>query len=346
MDILERLSEDYFEGVVDVVRGGEGVVLKRVTDLQMGHYEGCNDRWPLRAACNAGGVLVLRTDSRVLDLSFVVDRGARQYLGLDVSVDGVVVRSVYVDDFEKPSDITVTNNEDGNAQVMLAEGGRFKVRLFEYEDKVVRSVRVYLPQSVAVFLTGVEVDDGAVVAPEVRSGRKLLCLGDSITQGMDSLSPMSAYATQLAKLLDAELLNQGVGGHVFDVDSFDAQLDFDADVVTIAYGTNDWNGNKTVEEIEKNVRGYLEVVRRRYPSADIFVLGPIWRTIGHEERAGGTLWDFSKVILDVAQEFEGVRCVDGLALVPHQERLVPDGTHPNDEGFLYYALNLFRVMNA
>ena len=38
MDILERLLGDYFWGVVDVVREGDGVVLKRVTDGQMGHY--------------------------------------------------------------------------------------------------------------------------------------------------------------------------------------------------------------------------------------------------------------------------------------------------------------------
>lgn len=344
MDILERLSGDYFEGVVGVERGRDGVRLKRVTDGQMGHYEGCNDRWPLRAACNAGVGLVLRTDSKVLDLSFEVDRGARQYLGLDVEVDGVVVRSVYIDDFSKPDGITITNNAQGKARVMLAEAGRFVIRLFEYAEKVERTIRVYLPQSVALAFTGVEVDEGSCVKPIERPKRKLLCLGDSITQGMDSKSPMTAYTTQLARLLDAELLNQGVGGHVFDVDSFDETLAFDADIVTIAYGTNDWNGNKTVGDIETNVRAYLEKVIARYPLADVYVLSPIWRTIGDEVRAGGNLWDFSQAILKVAQEFESVTCVDGLALMPHQEHLLPDGTHPNDEGFLHYALNLYRAI--
>ncbi|MGA1195808.1 MAG: SGNH/GDSL hydrolase family protein [Candidatus Latescibacterota bacterium] len=319
MDILERLSGDYFGGVVGVEWGRDGVLLKRVTDGQMGHYEGCNDRWPLRAHCNAGCVLELRTDSRVLDISFSVVMGARQYLGLDVEVDGQVVRSVYVDDFSKPEQVVITNNARGEARVILAEAGRFTLRLFEYVEQKERTVCVYLPQSVALAFTGVVVDDGAVVEPVERPQRKLLCLGDSITQGMDSKSPMAAYTTQLARLLDAELLNQGVGGHVFDADSFDMGLAFDADVVTIAYGTNDWNGNKTVSEIENNVRAYLTKVKARFPSVDIYVLSPIWRVIGNEVRQGGNLWDFSQVILKTAQAFDRVTCIDGLVLMPHQE---------------------------
>jgi hypothetical protein len=344
MDILEHGPGDYFHGIVDIYEGDDGVCLKRVTDVQMAHYEGCNDRWPLRAQCNAGVTLELKTDSRILDISFGVVEGARQYLGLDVEVDGVLVRSVYVDDYSKSGGVTITNNAQGLAGVRLEGVGVFVVRLFEYEEQKERMIRVFLPQSVGLAFRSVVVDDGASVAAVEEATHKLLCLGDSITQGMDAKSPVTAYTTQLARLLDAELLNQGVGGHVFDVDSFDSGLAFDADVVTIAYGTNDWNGGKTVAEIQNNVRLYLEKVKGRYPLADIFVLGPIWRTIGDEVRDGGTLWDFSEVILETARGFENVRCLDGLALVPHQEHLVPDGTHPNDEGFLHYALNLYRAM--
>lgn len=346
MNILEHNPKDYFHGMVDIYEGDDGVGLKRVTDLQMVHYEGCNDRWPLRARCNAGVTLVLKTDSKSLDLSFKVVEGARQYLGLDVEVDGVLVRSVFVDDYLKSGGVTITNNESGLAGVHSEGEGVFVVRVFEYEAQKERTVRVFLPQSVGLVFRSVEVERGASVAVVEKPEKKLLCLGDSITQGMDAKHPMTAYATQLARLLDADLLNQGVGGHIFDADSFDAGLAFDADVVTVAYGTNDWNGGKTVSEIQENVSLYLEKVRARYPSADVFVLGPIWRTIGDEVRSGGTLWEFSDVILEKARAFGGVRCLDGLALVPHQEHLVPDGTHPNDEGFLHYALNLYRVMKG
>jgi hypothetical protein len=342
MNILEHGAGDYFHGVVDVCEGDEGVWLKRVTDLQMAHYESCNDRWPLRARCDAGGALVLRTNSKTLDVSFKVVEGARQYLGLDVEVDGVVVRSVYVDDYLKSDGVRITNNAQGVAWVRSDGEGAFTVRLYAYEDREERAVWVHLPQSVGLVFAGVVIEEGASVVAVEKPKQKLLCLGDSITQGMDAMSPMTAYTTQLARLLDAELLNQGVGGHIFDVDSFDAALDFEADIVTIAYGTNDWNGNTPVAEIQENVRAYLEKVRARYSLAEIFVLSPIWRTIGDEVREGGTLWDFSRVILETAGAFKNVRCLDGLAMMPHQEHLLPDGTHPNDEGFLHYGLNLYR----
>jgi len=342
MNILGENINDYFGGVLDVYQDGDGYRLKRVTDAQMAHYEACNDRWPLRAHCNAGATLTLKTNSKFLDVSFSVVMGARQYLGLDVEGDGSVLRSIYIKDFDQPDDVTVTNNAQGLACVVAEGNGAFTVRLFEFEEQKERTVCVYLPQSVELSFTAVTVEDGASVSSVEKTGRKLLCLGDSITQGMDSLSPMTAYTTQLARLLDVELLNQGVGGHIFDVASFDSDLSYDADWVTIAYGTNDWNGNKTVSDIQKNVRDYLEAVTSRYPSTPVYVLSPIWRVIGDEVRSGGTLWDFSRVILETANAFENVTCVDGLTLMPHQEHLLPDGTHPNDEGFLHYALNLYR----
>lgn len=344
MDILGQDVEAYFRGVLDVYQDGDGYRLKRVTDAQTAHYEACNDRWPLRAHCNAGATLVLKTNSKILDVSFSVVMGARQYLGLDVEVDGAVLRSVYIKDFDRPAEITITNNAQGLAHVIAQGDGAFTVRLFAFEDQKERTVCVYLPQSVELSFTAVTVDDDASVTPVQQPERNVLCLGDSITQGMDSLSPMTAYTTQLARLLDAELLNQGVGGHIFDVASFDSSLSYDADWVTIAYGTNDWNGNKTVVDIQKNVRDYLEAVTARYPSIPVYVLSPIWRVIGNEARNGGTLWDFSRVILETANAFTNVMCVDGLTLMPHQEHLLPDGTHPNDEGFLHYALNLYRAI--
>lgn len=344
MNILGQHAGDYFGGVLDVYEDEGGYRLKRVTDVQMAHYEACNDRWPLRAHCNAGATLVLKTNSKVLDVSFSVVMGARQYLGLDVEVDGAVLRSVYIKDFDQPDDVTITNNAQGLARVTAEGDGAFTVRLFEFGDQKERTVCVHLSQSVELSFRAVTVEDGASVTYVERPERKLLCLGDSITQGMDSLSPMTAYTTQLARLLDAELLNQGVGGHIFDVASFDADLSYDADWITIAYGTNDWNGNKSVADIRKNVCDYLEKVTARYPAKPIYVLSPIWRVIGDEVREGGTLWDFSRVILETADTFTHVMCVDGLTLMPHQEHLLPDGTHPNDEGFLHYALNLYRAI--
>ena len=85
----------------------------------------------------------------------------------------------------------------------------------------------------------------------------LVFIGDSITQGMDARGPASAYAVQLARVLDVELLNQGVGGHIFDLDALDDELPYHPDIITIAYGTNDWSRDTTREEISSRVERYL-----------------------------------------------------------------------------------------
>jgi hypothetical protein len=54
------------------------------------------------------------------------------------------------------------------------------------------------------------------------------------------------------------------------------------------------------------------------------------------------LIEFSEAISEAASGFENVTVVDGSTLVPHLPAMFADGTHPNDEGFLHYAINLHR----
>ena len=67
-----------------------------------------------------------------------------------------------------------------------------------------------------------------------------------------------------------------------------------------------------------------------------------WRTNHTESKTGGTLLAFSSAIAEAARSFDRVSVIDGYTLVPHREDLFADGLHPNDEGFLHYALNLAR----
>ncbi len=168
---------------------------------------------------------------------------------------------------------------------------------------------------------------------------------DSITQGMDARGPASIYTTQLARMLNAELLNVGVGGHIYDLDALDDELPFTPDLVTIAYGTNDWSRGLSQDQIARTVEDYLQRLTSTIArSARVFVLTPLWRHNGHETKAGGTLVEFSQAIANAAAGIEGVSVVDGTSLVPHRADLFADGTHPTDEGFLHYAINLHRAI--
>ena len=70
--------------------------------------------------------------------------------------------------------------------------------------------------------------------------KRILCFGDSISQGYDALYPSNQYTPQLAKLLDAEEYNKAIGGEIFRPELALARDDFEPEYITVAYGTNDW----------------------------------------------------------------------------------------------------------
>lgn len=323
MNILEApQAKSYFSGIVDLKQEDGGWFVQRLTERQLKYYA-ANEAWAIRSRCAAGIVLQFRTDALWIDLELENLGGARAYLGIDVEVDGRIVESVALDKHE----------------------GKFQKRILDYSDSPnrLRNVSVYLPCSTIVKLCRVELASGAVLNSMPIDPKHLLCLGDSITQGMDAVSPYATYPTQLAKLLKAELLNQAVGGHVFDEESLVPTPGMEPDIITVSYGTNDWSNGMSVDELHHRLSHYLAKLEDMFPDARTYVISPIWRTNGSKERGDGmNLAEFGRRIRQITSEFRNIRAVDGFTLVPNQERFFVDGAHPNELGFMHYAINLAR----
>ena len=314
----------YLHGVLGVSADDGGVRLTRFTGAQMRHFASSTEALAIRSRCPSGASIALRTDACTAEISLKLLDRARDYAGIDVEVDGAIVNSV----------------------VAEPAGDTLEVPLFEFDGPAMRTVHVYLPQTVEFLISSLSVDGGTTLEPVATGKIRILCLGDSITQGMNARHPASVYTTGLARGLVAEVLNQGVGGHVFDPASFDRGLPFEADIVTVAYGTNDWNANCTATELRNNVVAYVAAIRTRYPKARIIVATPIWRAIGDERRATGTLTECSRVIAEASTQVDRVEVIDGLQMVPHRAEFLPDGTHPNDEGFFHYSAGLCRSIRT
>jgi lysophospholipase L1-like esterase len=324
LNLLDQAIEDYCHGVLSISRDRNGVRLRRMTPDQFAYYDR-NPGWAIRSRCNSGGSIALRTDSRFMDITLHFLSGARTYFGLDIEIDGIHSHCIRLD----------------KAQ------GSYERRLFEFDDSQERTVRIYLSPNIEIKLLKLELKAGSTLQPIEPAATNLLCLGDSITQGMDAISPVSTYPVQLARMLNANLLNQGVGGHIFDLDALDPDLPFDPDLITVAYGTNDWGREIGLDGVRNTASAYLEKLREIYPPpVRIVVLSPIWREIGHEQRGGVDLPTFSRTILETALTIQDLEVIDGLALVPNQPWHLEDGTHPNDLGFLHYSLNLYRLLTA
>ena len=202
-------------------------------------------------------------------------------------------------------------------------------------------ITLYLPWSTSTVLRNVEIDDGASLIPVERSLR-ILALGDSITQGSVAEHPSLTYVSCMARELNAEVLNQGIGGYCFYKESLQGAPDWMPDLVTLAYGTNDFSILNTKAEFEAQVRDYMQALTAAYPDTPILAITPIRRfDLPINELVCGkdyTFTDAMAILHRVFAEYPQISILDGLSFFPHHpDFLLPDKLHPNDLGFALYG---------
>ena len=203
-------------------------------------------------------------------------------------------------------------------------------------------------------------------------------LGDSITQGYysyidgdgtetgSSIKVTSdCWANKVAEINNYKLINYGVGGSGFVhngtvLDKLNAKahvdtIDFsNADLVTIAFGVNDWKYNMalgsmeddvaTVESLYANMRYVIEKILGDNPLCKIVVITPIncskWGNentnygLGVKFSNNGTLEDIFNAEVEICKYY-GVEYID----MTHSSfinrknitNVLPDGVHPSLE---------------
>lgn len=200
------------------------------------------------------------------------------------------------------------------------------------------------------------------------SGRKIVCLGDSITaaSNLDSEEDYQQYSypAQLKDLLGAEeVCNLGIGGSSIGRYWADAFVDRyqdipeDADIIIVMGGTNDGFCAADKEFGSLNERAYrtfcgdldelMRGLKEEYPDADIFFATPL-PNILHDYLMSERDYllpqkNFADVILTLAQEYdyEVIDLYNSNILDSHDANIVadymPDGVHGNHEGYRILA---------
>ena len=186
----------------------------------------------------------------------------------------------------------------------------------------------------------IELDDGATFEA-VKSEKKMLAYGDSITQGYYALRSSERYIAKLADYLGAEELNKAIGSDRFCPELATLTDDINPDYIVVAHGTNDWRTNRTREEFRENSGAFIHTIREQYPNAKIIVISPIWRKDYKDERPFGDFTKLDEDLRTVVKDMDNVTVIRGFDLVPHKEQYFGDlQLHPNDEGFGEYFNNL------
>lgn len=211
------------------------------------------------------------------------------------------------------------------------------VATWENTKKTLMKVELFFPLTHQVGIKDFSCDDGIKALERPLSS--LLVLGDSIVQGVGSESPSVALSPRLAFLSGLDVINQGLMGSLFNpdiVEELDAPLPISK--IIVGYGTNDWVLRPSLSELEEVVGALLTRLFELYPTREILLLSPLWRSDLEIDRTMGSFSQMSGSIQKVSKAFPLVTFVDCLTCIDHNSEVFADGfLHPNKKGFSLYA---------
>ena len=301
-----------FANVLDVQNGYPS----RLTERQREWYCAQSREFSDRANCTAGISLRFVTDAPVLRFSYEVISYCRSRNVCDLFEDGVHTSSVRLADMQSRGEAVFARETQGQTEI-----------------------EIMLPNTCGLRIT--EVDFGNW-KPVPRREKKLLLLGDSILQGINTYHPSCALGNLLARGMNAETINQSVGGARF-VPELLEKLEFEPDSILVALGANDaFSGDAAYEQ---TIPAYFERLRALYPDKSITAVTPVFCMKLKTDAALADGFGAVRALIKTEAEKNGVRVIDGNPLVPHTAKFFnEDGTHPNDLGFMQYVLNLTALL--
>ena len=207
-----------------------------------------------------------------------------------------------------------------------------------------KTVTVYFPWNARTDIISVDLD-GTDEPPTLAKRRfTMIHFGDSITQGYSTVYPADSYASLVAKGLDARSINKGIGGEVFFPALAKLPDEISPDLITVAYGTNDWS-KKPLDVFDKNSKEFYQNISATYPDAKIFMLAPLWRKDLFRENRKFEFSHVAEHLKEIADSLKNVHFIDCFDFIPHDEKYFYDAyLHPNSEGFALYADGVIKAI--
>ena len=276
------------------------------TEAQMEYFRSAFDFWYDRCMATTAKTLEMTTNARTVSFEYrIIWEGSQD--SFELAVDNQITEIRYVKDLPKERKLT-WNLPDGEKNVVI-----------------------YLPADATVLIRNCEVDGSFSPA---RKNEKVLWLGDSITQGFGPLRSAQTYVSVANRLLNYDIINQGIGGYVYDKKSLIKMDGYTPDKIIVALGTNQF-GCETMQDVEEYYETLISIYGTEIP---ILCVTPLWR--GDVPDGFPTLARFCENVKAIAGRYPNVKIIDGFKLVPHLPEYFLDNLHPNQLGTETYGRNL------
>ena len=302
----EELKNIYF-GAYEFEETEDGYLQSfQYSKKQIEYFKGAMDFWYERCTASSAKTLEFTTSARKVAFDYkIIWKGSAD--SFELAVNGLVTDIVYVKD--------------------VLDTGRIEWELPEGEKNII----IYLTADETVLIRNFEADARVTRA---KKNEKVLWLGDSITQGYGPLRSSCTYVSVANRLLNYDIINQGIGGYVYDKNSLMKMEGYNPDKIIVALGTNQY-GDKDMSAVEEYYETLTGIYGNEIP---ILCISPLWR--GDNLEALPVLYAFCENVKKIAGRYKNVQIIDGMKLVPHLPEYFLDNLHPNCFGCEVYGRNL------
>lgn len=287
----------------------------RFTPAQFAYFRQKSPEFAARVQCSSGVKLSFWTDAAQLQFDYCIVAWCRSTNVVDVFENGIHTGSVRLPDMQSTGCFAFQRVTSGMARI-----------------------DIWLPTTCGIRVTRCVFGRWRQVSA---SKKRLLLLGDSILQGIECYHPSCSLGNWLLCREDCEGVNQSVGGACFDTDALD-MLSFQPDHIWVALGANDAFGDTAYQQ---QIPLWFVKLRDMYRHVGITAITPIWSRRTETDAALAARFQEVAALICEQGSKHGVRVVNGWGLVPHHPHFYQeDGIHPNDLGFLQYALHLSEAI--
>lgn len=277
------------------------------TKPQMDYFKNAFEMWFERCDASSAKTIEFETDASKVSFEYKLIWKCSED-SIELAIDGLATEIVYLKDIDM----------EGSVSWNLPEGKK--------------KVMIYLPSDATILVRNFDIDGEFKPVPK---NEKVLWLGDSITQGYGPLRSYQTYVSVANRILNYDILNQGIGGYIYDKKSLMKMEGYDPDKIIVALGTNQFGDEKAYEMVKEYYETLIGIYGEEIP---ILCITPLWR--GDTEDGIPTLIKFCENIREIVGKYKNIKVVDGFKMVPHLEEYYLDNLHPNALGTEVYGRNL------
>jgi lysophospholipase L1-like esterase len=329
---MQRLDLDTVAGLLD----GHVDLRRRPDAIQPLRYPFADTlfldpftRWV--ASCGAGVRLRLQSDTRTLRLAATQRSFGDRPASYELYVDGEL--------FER---------RDASGGATIAEGGAIlgdERAVVGFEDLPAgeKRLELWLPHTATVSITGLEVDDGAHIAPWPDERPTVIFHGSSISHCMEAEGSSGAWPAVAAALGGLRVINMGwAGSCLLSGLAARAIRDQVADGIVLKLGINVHGGGALTERtFLDSAHAMISIIRERHAETPLMIVSPIFSPPREDagDHGGLSLKGMRKRLEEVVQARRRagdrrISYLSGLALFDAPDAPdLPDDLHPNAAGY-------------